>query len=95
MAIALTVTGAADVRGDFGSGTLQAAVAAPDGSLLLAARYDANGRQDGVAVFTVEADRTVYDVAWTRQDGCAYKLLLLAPDTLAPLCAAWESGDGA
>ncbi len=90
--IELTVTPVrAEVSGDFTTGTLRATVDAPAGALLLAAGYDSAGRLADTATFTVEEGKTLYDTKWTRQSGYTYKLMLLAPDTFAPLCAAWDS----
>ena len=87
---ALTETGAG-VYGAFNdAGALVATVRAPDGGMLIAASYDANGRMVGAMVKFCDTEsekREAIPVA----AGARYRLMLVDENTYAPLCEAWDS----
>jgi hypothetical protein len=86
---AVTVYG---VKGVWKSGKLTAnvAVSDPAKTLLLAAVYDAGGRQVSVKVISLEAGKTEYATGLSKQNGYTYKLMLVNKTTFAPLFAAWS-----
>ena len=72
------------------------AVFAPEGALLLLAQYDKDGRLASVRSVTVKAEdsyvtRTLAELGLTLPASGTYKLMLVAGDSYAPLCEAWDS----
>ena len=82
------------VKGDVQDGSLVAlAVSAPEGALLIAAVYDASGRQEGARTAPVkDIESFPYDTGLTVSGGQTCKLMLVNAPTCAPLCAAWSVG---
>ncbi len=73
---------------------LYAFVTAPDGGLLIAAIYDADGRLVSVWKKTIAASRSERYVKTgiIPVEGSTCKLMLVDAN-YAPLCAAWSSGE--
>ena len=80
------------LSGAVADGKLTAAFTAPAESLLIAASYDASGRQLDLATFAIERVETGGSHAFAGlAEGAYFKLMLIDAVTCAPLCEAWSS----
>ncbi|MBE7005387.1 MAG: hypothetical protein E7425_14115 [Ruminococcaceae bacterium] len=81
MAIALS--------GTVKNGVVTATVTAPKDAVLIAAAYDASGKQISVSTLTIDRDcvKKAYDLTAATGSGYTCKLMLVSGDTCVPLCA--------
>ena len=81
-----------NVSGDFdGDGNLSADLVAPYGALLIAAAYDASGRQTDVSgLGFTETSYGSFPTGLVKTEDWSYKLMLV-DQNYAPLCPAWTS----
>ena len=63
---------------------------APRGALLVAARYDAKGKLLGMTTKDAPFGKTAGASDIAVGAGASYRLMLLDPRSLVPLCAAWR-----
>lgn len=86
-----TISDIPSVFGSISGSTLTATVTAPKNSLLIASRYDANGRLASLKIISIDTafKYKVFSADTNVQEDCTYKLILVNKTTYVPLCPLW------